>query len=102
MFKTSPRQQCRDCVIGLGMSAYSNMFINHASCIPFLFIQSLYATFFNSQDFYFTFLHSFLSVKGGKPPIKLIIDKNACWRHANDVIRKFDLHACYTVSKVQE
>ena len=42
-------------LIGLGVSVCSNLFINHASCIPSLsclpyFIPSLYASFSNSQD----------------------------------------------------
>ena len=36
MFITSPRQQYRDCEMGLGVSVCSNLFINHASCIPSL------------------------------------------------------------------
>ena len=43
--------------MGLGVSVCSNLFINHASCIPslscLLFIPSLYASI-NSQDFEFT------------------------------------------------
>ena len=61
MFKTSPRQQYRDCVIGLGMSAYSNLFINHASCIHslsclpfFLYHHYNMPLCLNSQDLYTT------------------------------------------------
>jgi hypothetical protein len=37
-------------VIGLGVSACSNLFANHASCISTLYCPSLYYAFFNSQD----------------------------------------------------
>ena len=44
--------------MGFGVSACSNLFINHASCIPslsclpsFYAIPISYASFFNSQDF---------------------------------------------------
>ena len=47
---TSLRKQYRDSVMGSGVSAYSNLFNNHASCIIpilslFLFIPSLHGYF---------------------------------------------------------
>ena len=88
MFNTSPRQQYRDCVMGLGVSAYSNVFINYASCIPSLsclFIPSLYDSFFKfaglliylSPLILYTTTY-YLCDRGQAPIWKLIIEYNQC------------------------
>ena len=80
------------------MSACSNLFFKHASCIPSLScLPFLYHPFFNSLN---TCLHSFLymllriiSVKGGKPPIKIIIlEKMSCLQtcgHHGNILRMY-------------
>ena len=111
MFNTSPRQQYGDCVMGLGVSVCLNLFINHApcipslSCLPFFLYHPYMPLFWIRKIFNLLGLHSFLyttmciSVKGGKPPIK-INNREKCllssWKSSSFI------SMCAAVSKFED
>ena len=92
MFHTSSRQQYRDCVMGLGVSACPEMFVKmlHVSypsiqiCLFFTFAVYLSLSNFIYYYVYLYEIHCFRL--------------QTCGHHGNDVIcmyTKFDLHVCY-------
>ena len=61
--------------------------IHEAILSPFLFIPSLYASILNSQGFLFTCLRSFYILLRICLSKGAIIEKNACCRHGENLIR---------------